>query len=95
MSVIHYNPQKDEPVAVVVDLTSDVYAFDVPSCSFNIQITSEGIIADFVSTETGGVITTFALEYGDILESLLRRDSEKMAAVLRHPASLHIDGGGK
>ena len=95
MSTVDYNPERDEPVTVVVDLTSDTYAFDVPRCSFNIQITSEGVIADFINTEDGTVITSFALEYGDILEAMLRRDSERMASIISHPAFQSFDGGGK
>lgn len=93
--ITEYNPDKDEPVVVSVDLTSDTYAFDVPRSSLNIQITSEGIIADFISATDGTVVQTFCGTFGEIYDAMIERSRQRMESMMSHPASLHFNGGGK
>jgi hypothetical protein len=92
---IEFTPEKDDALRLTIDLTSTTHAFDVPKSFLFIQGSEHGLIVDFISEETGGVITGHAITYGELYSIMQKRTRERAEAMDRHPSSLLlIDGGG-
>lgn len=92
---IEFTPDKDDTLRLTIDLTSTTHAFDVPKSFLFIQGMEQGLIVDFISEETGGVITGHAISYSELYDIMQKRTRERAEAMDRHPSSLQlIDGGG-
>lgn len=93
---INFNPERDEPVVVNIDLTSSTYAFDLPKSLLNINATSEGIIIDFFEGTGEEVLMTQSFTYGELYYFMQERERNRRESMLRHPCSQLqlIDGGG-
>jgi hypothetical protein len=93
---IDFNPEHDDALRLTIDLTSTTYAFDVPRSFLMIQGSEQGLIVDFISEETGGVITGHAISYTELYDMMREMTRNRKETMERHPCNLQlVDGGGK
>jgi hypothetical protein len=92
---VDFTPDKDDALRLTIDLTSSTHAFDVPKSFLFIQGSEHGLIVDFISEETGGVITGNAISYADLYSIMQKMTRERKESMERHPCNLQlVDGGG-
>jgi hypothetical protein len=93
---IDYTPDGSDALRLTIDLTSTTYAFDVPRSFLTIQGSEEGLIIDFISEETGGVLTGHAITYSALYDMMREMTRNRKETMERHPCRLQlVDGGGK
>jgi hypothetical protein len=92
---IEFTPDKDDALRLTIDLTSTTFAFELPKSFLFIQGTEHGLIVDFISEETGGVLAGEAISYGELYSIMQKRTRERKESMERHPCNLQlVDGGG-